>query len=76
MMSYRFNVPNSPGPAPITPMVYVREKTVWQYKLISRDLEHALSEDELNAFGKEGWELASALPQGNVVHFYFKRPKD
>jgi hypothetical protein len=34
------------------------------------------SEEELNALGKEGWELTAVLTQGGVAHFYFKRIKD
>jgi hypothetical protein len=56
--------------------VYVSERTVWQYKLLTRDLDKTLSEEELNAYGKDGWELAAVLPQGNIVHFYFKRLKN
>ena len=36
-MSHRFNFPGGPA-APITPMVYVKDKTVWQYKLLARNL--------------------------------------
>lgn len=75
-MSHRFNVPAPPSAPPITPIVYVNEKTVWQYKLLTRDLDKTLSEEELNTFGKDGWELAAVLPQGNIVHFYFKRLKN
>ncbi len=47
----------------ITPMVYVRDKTVWQYKLLTRNLsnEEAPNEQELNALGKDGSELAAHL---------------
>jgi hypothetical protein len=69
----RINPPTS-GPAPHTPMVYVRDKTVWQYKVLTRDL--VLGEEELNALGKEGWELAAVLTHHSAVHFYFKRMKD
>ena len=67
------NFPTSSGPAPITPMVYVHDKTVWQYKVLTRDL--VPSEEELNALGKEGWELAAVLTHHGAVHFYFKRIK-
>ena len=68
------NFPTSSGPAPITPMVYVHDRTVWQYKVLTRDL--VLGEEELNALGKEGWELAAVLQHHGAVHFYFKRIKD
>jgi hypothetical protein len=35
-----------------------------------------LGEEELNALGKEGWELAAVLTHHSEVHFYFKRMKD
>ena len=59
-------------------MVYVKDKTVWEYKLLSRNLskEEAPNEEELNRLGKDGWELAAALTNGGVAQFYFKRMKD
>lgn len=64
------------GPAAHTPMVYVRDRTVWQYKVVSRDVPLSPSEEELNALGKQGWELTAVLAQGSVARFYFKRMKD
>ena len=63
---------------PVTPMVYVRDRTVWQYKLITRNLakEEAPNEEELNALGKDGWELTGILTDHPIVRFYFKRLKD
>jgi hypothetical protein len=57
-------------------MVYVRDRTVWQYKVLSRDVPLSPSEEELNTLGKEGWELTAVLSQGGVTRFYFKRMKD
>jgi hypothetical protein len=57
-------------------MVYVRDKTMWQYKVITRDLAQGPNEEELNALGKDGSELAAVLPHVGVAHFYFKRVKD
>ena len=75
-MSHRFNFPS--GPAPIMPMVYVKGKTVWQYKLLTRNLvkEEVPTELELNALGKEGWELSGIVTDHPIVRFYFKRLKD
>lgn len=75
IMSHRFNVPTPPSAPPITPIVYVNEKTVWQYKVLTSETGQTISEEELNRFGKEGWELAAVLPLGSSVHFYFKRLK-
>jgi hypothetical protein len=77
-MNHRFNFPPQSGPAPMTPIVYVKDKTVWEYKLLTRNLskEEAPSEGELNRLGKEGWELAGVFSDSPFVHFYFKRMKD
>lgn len=77
-MNQRFSFPPGSERGPITPMVYVKEKTVWEYKLLSRNLskEEAPSEEELNRLGKEAWELAGAFTDSPFVHFHFKRLKD
>ena len=76
-MSHRFDFPS--GPAPIAPMVYVKDKTVWQYKLLTRNLgkqEAPSEEEELNTLGKDGWELCGIVTDHPIVRFYFKRLKD
>ena len=70
------NFPNPSGPAPHTPMVYVRDRTVWQYKVVTRDVPLSPSEEELNTLGKEGWELTAVLTHGRVTSFYFKKMKN
>jgi len=77
-MNHRLNFPAQSGPAPLTPIVYVKDKTVWEYKLLTRNLskEEAPSEEELNKIGKEGWELAGVFNDPPFVYFYFKRLKD
>lgn len=64
------------GPrAPLQPpMVYVAP--VWEYRHLQRTVAGdapPLSEEELNALGADGWELAAVIPGGTGVHFYFKR---
>lgn len=56
-------------------MVYVYEDTAWKYKRVSRDLVHEElpTEEEMNALGAEGWELAGVVNQSDKVHFYLKR---
>ena len=58
----------------VPPMVYVADKTVWEYKQIKRDLSQGTmpTEDELNEFGKDGWELVSVLNHAGVLFLYFK----
>lgn len=72
------NIPNQPGVGSITPIVYVKDKTIWQYKVLTRNLakEEAPGAEELNKIGKEGWELAGIVTDHPIVHFYFKRLKD
>ncbi len=63
---------NAPLPATL---IYLPERRNWQYKIASYTLPHdALpSESDLAELGAEGWELVTAVPLDNVVHFYFKR---
>jgi hypothetical protein len=69
--------PSQPDPNPQVnpPMIYVQSSPSWKYKQIMRDLttEKALTEDELNKLGAEGWELAGTLMQNTVAYFYFKQ---
>lgn len=59
-----------------SPIVYVKERVVWQYRVLVREpSEHPpLAEDELNALGAEGWEMVTTIVQPTSVSFYFKRP--
>jgi hypothetical protein len=77
-MNQRFNFPPRSPVGYVTPMVYVKDKTQWEYKMLSRNLskEEAPSEEELNRLGKEAWELAGLFADSPFVHFYFKRLKD
>ena len=68
--------PEQPAVTPLPSMtVFVKDTPVWEYKQVARDLssEKALSEDELNALGAEGWELAGILSAAPLTYFYFKR---
>jgi hypothetical protein len=58
-----------------SPIVYVDENPAWEYKQLVRNLakEKAPSEDELNALGADGWELAGIFTDSPFVYFYFKR---
>jgi hypothetical protein len=72
------NIPSQPRTGSITPMVYVHEKTIWRYKLVIRNLstEQAITEDELNNIGKDGWELTGIVTNDPLIYFYFKKLKD
>ena len=73
-MGDRIDFPTFSGLTP--PMLYVLDKTEWEYKVIACDVANALGEEELNALGKEGWELAGVMTHDEAAHFYFKRIKD
>ena len=45
-----------------------RERAQWEYKM-------ACGRPDLTRLGEEGWELATATQDGNIVCLYFKRPK-
>jgi hypothetical protein len=55
------------------PMVYV--EPAWEYKQVTRRPAHQElpSEAELNALGRDGWELTGVVSDGSAVHLYFKR---
>ena len=65
--------PQTPQPAtpqPHTPMVCVYERQQWEYRVI---VQSAMTQDELNALGADGWELAGVLALPEATNFYFKR---
>ncbi len=71
------NLPNPPARGVITPIVYVNEKIIWEYKLLVRNLsnENAAAEQELNQLGKDGWELVGVVNDSRLAYLYFKRIK-
>ena len=70
-----FPNPASETPAIAPPMVVVREKLKWEYKRLVQNLAkgEASGEDELNALGADGWELAAIVQDSPLVYLYFKR---
>jgi hypothetical protein len=75
-MNPMLNFPDQPPNEPIRPpIVYVKEKAAWEYRQLVRNLakEKAPTEEELNSFGAEGWELAGVFTDSPLVYFYFKR---
>jgi hypothetical protein len=71
------HVPPTPEPhgtRPQPPTVFVFEKQEWEYKVVTTNASDELvSEDELNALGKVGWELVGVLTLSGTVRFYLKR---
>jgi Domain of unknown function (DUF4177) len=72
------HLPDQSTPRPTTPMVYVRERTIWEYKQVVRNFSRdgMPSEEELNKLGKEGWELVSIVSNAGSLYLYLKRIKD
>ena len=68
-------VPQRPRVQP--PTVFVYEKQGWEYKIVSRNIadDPMPTETELNALGKDGWELAGIIPVSGAVQFYLKRAR-
>lgn len=63
-----------PRPHAQPPTVFVYERQGWEYKVVSREADQApLGQDELNALGKDGWELVGVVPVSHTVQFYLKR---
>ena len=61
-----------PSPARVQmPIVY--ETVEWEYRVVTRETGASLTEDELNALGKDGWELTGVASQASATIFYFKR---
>lgn len=56
-------------------MVYVQEATRWTYTVVVRPLttDSPLTEEELNALGAQGWELAGIVTTAHNASYYFKR---
>jgi hypothetical protein len=70
--------PQSPQqPRVQPPTVYVYERQKWEYRVVMKNVadEPTLSEGDLNALGKDGWELVGIVPLPTKVQFFFKRVK-
>lgn len=55
------------------PTVFVYERQGWEYRVVSKEVDQPLTQDELNALGKDGWQLVGIVPVLNTVQFYLKR---
>lgn len=48
----------------------------WEYKRLTRPTDTPeVDEADLNALGREGWELVGVVPGPTSTHFYFKRER-
>lgn len=80
-MSARVEIPFPPRPGEprsghVEPL-FVPLEPRWEYKELVRDrqAEGLPSEADLNDLGREHWELAGVVSEGERVHFYFKRER-
>jgi hypothetical protein len=57
------------------PTVFVYERQAWEYKVLLKDAsdDSARTQEELNEFGRDGWELVAIVPVPNGVQLYLKR---
>jgi hypothetical protein len=57
------------------PTVFVYEPQTWEYKVVRKQItsEAPFIEDELNALGSSGWELAGVVTFAEEATFVFKR---
>lgn len=67
--------PQEPQQLRVQPTVYVYEKQRWEYRVVSKAVadDSTLLENELNAFGSEGWELIGVVPLPKQVQLFFRR---
>lgn len=76
-MQHAIIPPREPGQQePIRPpMIYIEKRLRWEYRQIVRNLENEkpLDETELNALGKDGWEMTGIAQHPPMTYFYFKR---
>lgn len=77
-MSFQLHEPQPPQQLPqpaVTPLVYVTEPVVWQYKQLMYELNRVGFPDEeaLNRLGEEGWELVTVLVHAGRARYLFKR---
>lgn len=78
-MSLHNQFPGKPDVQDVhSPMIYIQEETVWQYKHLAVNLRQNPMPDEklLGEFGNDGWELASMIIHEQMLHIYFKRLKN
>jgi hypothetical protein len=57
------------------PTIFVYERQGWEYRVVGKEVGQPLTQDELNALGKDGWELVGIVPLLNTVQFYLKRTR-
>jgi len=73
-MPLKSDLPIPPGSEPFSiTLVYATENPTWEYKVLARSLDDLPGADELNALGRDGWELAGTVSAAEQVYYYFKR---
>ena len=73
------HVPIVPVPPAITHLAVPQVPVLppaWEYRHLTRSSDApAMDEAELNALGRDGWELVAVLVDARGTHFYFKRER-
>lgn len=69
-------IPSAWTPLPI-PMVPMPDHTTWEYRRMDRNLrkEDPPTEQELEALGRERWELVGMFFDSPLLYLYLKRPR-
>lgn len=86
MLTHTIDPPHTPHPSPFQPqprkspagsqMVYVYERPRWEYRTLLKSSDDApLTEQDLNSFGADGWELVGVVALSGKVQLFFKRAK-
>jgi hypothetical protein len=70
--------PQSPQHTTVQPpTVYVYERQQWEYRVVTKNVvdQPTPSEADLNALGRDGWELVGVVQLPATIQFFFKRVK-
>jgi uncharacterized protein DUF4177 len=72
-MRFMLTEPQVGAAHPATPVVYVREPAVWEYRVLEAKIDRLPGEKTLNRYGQEGWELVSVFGAAPRAVYIFKR---
>jgi len=57
------------------PTIYLEREIIWEYKIVDyrNDDAAALTNEMLDRYGAQGWELSGTLSLNESIRFFFKR---